>query len=233
MTMLDKKCSSIGKKFLMALSGAILFAFILGHLAGNLLIFCGPNALNSYAKKLLSLGPGLWAIRIFLITVIFTHIFTSIKVSLENKSARPVPYQHRPAYEQSSYASRTMMASGIILVAFIIYHLLHFTFRITNPDISHMEDAFGRHDVYSMVVLSFQDGLVASSYVIAMALLCMHLSHGIASMFQTLGLTDEKKLRCLQRAGRAFAFVLFLGYASIPLAVSLGFLTVSAPGGIV
>lgn len=209
----------------MAASGAVLLLFVLGHLAGNLLIFAGPDALNAYAKKLLQLGPGLWAARLFLLTALILHIVTSIKLSLENKKARPVAYKHKPGHEESSTASRTMMISGLLTLSFIIYHLLHFTFRVTHPEISHMKDALGRHNVYAMVVLSFKSRPVALAYIAAMIFLAAHLSHGISSMTQTLGLTCEKTIPLFKRTAKIITVLIFIGYISIPVAILTGWIS--------
>ena len=205
----------------MALTGLLLLGFVIGHLGGNLLIFLGPDALNDYAKHLRDLGPGLWAARTVLSAALIAHILTAICLTLENRKARPVGYVHRPDME-TTYAARTMMASGFLVLAYIVYHLLHFTFRTTNPAISHLTDKMGRHDVYSMVVLSFQNAPISIVYVLAMFLLCLHLKHGIASIFQTLGLNNEHCIPVAKRIGFILATLIFLGYIVIPLAVLFG-----------
>ena len=215
--------SSIGKKVIMAVSGLVLVFFITGHLLGNLLIFLGPNWLNDYAKKLQSLGSFVWIIRLFLLAVVGIHIMTAIRLTIENRKARSFPYKVKK-YRETTYAARTMMFSGLILIGFIIYHILHFTFKVTNPDISHLVDALGRHDVYSMVVLSFQNGFISLVYVISMALLCFHLSHGVSSMFQSVGLNSEKTLPVVTWAAHIYALLIFLGYTAIPVSVLLGIL---------
>jgi len=213
--------SSVGKKVVMAVSGLILLGFVIGHLAGNLLVFCGPDALNAYAKKLRDLGALLWVVRVFLIGVVCAHIGTAIVLAVENKLARPINYEIKKSI-QNSYAARTMMFSGIIVLAFLVYHLLHFTFLMTHPLISHLVDSEGRHDVYSMVVLSFQRFNLSLFYIISMALLCLHLSHGFSSLFQSLGLNDEKWNPCFERASLIIALVIFVGYVSIPISILSG-----------
>jgi len=215
--------SSIGKKIIMGVTGAILVLFILGHLAGNLLIFLGPDAINAYSKKLIDLGPLLWVARIGLLTAVLLHIWMAIWLVIENRKARPVQY-HLKRSTQTTYAARTMAISGFIVLGFIIYHLLHFTFHVTNPNISHLTDTLGRHDVYSMVILSFQNIYISIAYIISLALLCMHLSHGIGSVFQSLGFNNEKTLPILTWSGRGLAVLIFLGYIFIPLAALLGLL---------
>ena len=214
--------TSISKKTVMAVTGLMLFGFVLAHLAGNLLIFGGPDALNGYAQHLRDLGPLLWIARLVLLAAVLLHILTAVQLTLENKKARPVPY-HRKQAIQTTYAARTMAFSGIIVLAYILYHLLHFTFGVTHPEISHGVDSHGHHDVYRMVVLSFRQPVIALAYVAAMALLCLHLSHGFKSLFQSLGLNNEKLEPCLCKISRALAVLIFAGYSSIPLSVLLGF----------
>jgi succinate dehydrogenase / fumarate reductase, cytochrome b subunit len=221
--------SSTGKKFLMALSGAALFGFIIGHLAGNLQIFEGQDAINRYAVFLRSVGELLWAVRIGLIAMVIIHIWTSIALSVENKAARPVAYADKQ-YIKASLSSRTMIWSGLIVLAFIIYHLLHFTFIKVHPQYGHLLDPKGRHDVYSMMVLSFQQPFISGFYLLAIFLLCSHLSHGIQSMFQSLGFTNLKTRPALVRWGSAVAWVIFIGYAAIPLGVLSGI--VKLPPGV-
>jgi succinate dehydrogenase / fumarate reductase cytochrome b subunit len=209
---------STAKKFLMALSGAALFGFIVGHLAGNLQIFQGQDKINSYAVFLRSLGGGLWIVRIGLIVMAVIHIWTSIKITQENRAARPQEYAHRK-YVKASLASRTMFWSGLVVLSFIIYHLLHFTFIKVHPQFGHLVDAQGRHDVYSMMVLSFMQWPISLAYLISVFLVCFHLSHGISSMFQSLGFNNGRLRPVLAVWGTRVAWVIFAGYAAIPLGV--------------
>jgi len=213
--------SSIGKKALMAVSGLVLVAFLVSHLLGNLLIFGGPEALNAYGAKLRHLGWGLWAARVFLIVMVIVHITTSVQLAMENRRARPQRYQIQ-RHAETSPAARAMLISGLFVLVYLLYHLLHFTFRVTNPEISHSLDALGRHDIYSMVVRSFQQPSVVLAYIGGMAFVCLHLSHGVASAFQTLGLTTERTIPVLGWVSRLFALAVFLGYCAIPVAVLLG-----------
>ena len=205
----------------MAVTGLLLILFVIGHLLGNLCIFGGQDLLNSYAYHLASLGPILWAVRVLLLVIVALHILTAVQVTLENRRARPVPYQ-RVKPMAATYASRTMALSGFIVLFYIIFHLLHFTFKVTHPAISHGIDAHGHRDVYSMVVLSFRDPLLSLFYVFAMALLSMHLSHGFKSLFQSLGINHEKLNPKLARLSSVIALLIFIGYSAIPLAVLFG-----------
>ena len=213
--------SSIGKKALMAISGLVLAGFVLMHLLGNLLIYAGPEALNTYALKLRHLGDLLWVARGFLLGAVLVHLWTTIALARENAKARPRAYRIK-APLLTSYAAQTMLLSGVLALAYLVYHLLHFTFGVTYPSLFNKTDAAGRHDVYSMVVLSFQHPLISWIYIVGVALLCLHLSHGIASVFQTLGLNNERIIPVVGWIGRVIAALLFLGYASIPASVLLG-----------
>jgi len=229
MPVLEAVRSSVGKKVIMAVTGLILFGFVIGHLLGNLTIFGGPDALNAYAKKIRDLGPFLWVLRSGLILAVILHIVSAVCLTLENKKARPNNYVVKKS-QTTTYAARTMAVSGLIVLAFIVYHLLHFTFRVTHPAISNLSDVHGHHDVYSMVVLSFQNGWLSASYIIAMVLLCSHLNHGFWSMFQSVGLLCEKNTTQIKIGSTLFALIIFMGYISIPLAVLVGRLTAGGAG---
>ena len=218
--------SSLGKKLIMAVTGLLLLGFVCMHLAGNLLIFLGPDALNAYAEKLEHLEDLLWVARLGLLAATAAHIWSSIVLTIENRRARPSAYKRfRP--EETTLAARMMAVSGLLVLAFIIYHLLHFTFRVTHPEISNLLDGHGRRDVYTMVVRSFQDPRIALAYIVAMGLLCLHLSHGIRSAVQTLGVNPEQLHPQADRISQAAAILIMAGYMSIPLAVLTGVL---APG---
>jgi succinate dehydrogenase / fumarate reductase cytochrome b subunit len=209
--------TSIFRKTIMAVTGVLLIGFVTAHMIGNLLIFVGADWLNSYALHLQEWGPLLWVARIILLAAVGLHIWMAIWLSIENRKARPEKYHFKKSI-QTTYAARTMAMSGIIVLTFIIYHLLQFTFGVTNPELSHLKDAAGHHDVYSMVVLSFYNPFIAGSYLVALFLLCTHLSHGISSLFQSLGWSRPDAQPLLIGLSRGYALILFLGYASIPTA---------------
>ncbi len=220
--------SSLGKKYLMALSGALLFGFVIAHLLGNLQVFLGPEAINAYGHFLQS-KPGLvWGARLGLLAIVGIHIWTAVKLSAENKAARPVAYANwHPTV--ATYASRTMFMSGLIIAAFIVYHLLHFTVKapvnFTGQDFHEMTytlDGQAVHDVYGMMITGFQQPLVAVFYLVAMALLCLHLSHGLGAMFQSLGLKNKVYSPVIDKAALVLSAAIFVGYASIPMAVLVG-----------
>ena len=219
--------SSLGKKYIMAVSGFVLFLFVIAHLIGNLQVFLGPEAINRYGHFLQSNVEILWPARIFLLCVIGLHIWSAIKLSIENKAARPVPYANwNPTV--ASYASRTMFMSGLIVLAFIIYHLLHFTVQVqsinlTGQNFVGFEDPQQRHDIFRMMVVGFSNIWVCAFYVVGIALLCLHLSHGVSAMFQSMGWTNKVYGPCLDKAARIIAWLIFLGYISIPIAIFCGY----------
>jgi len=167
--------SSIGRKFIVALTGVVLVGFVVGHLVGNLQIFLGPEKYNAYAFFLQSLGEALYVVRAVLILSVVAHIYYSIQLALENRAARPVRYEVKN-YREATYASRTMHYSGFIVLAFIIYHVMHFTLGKAHPQYYGYVDGQGHHDVYSMVILSFRNPWISGAYIFSMLLLSWHLS---------------------------------------------------------
>src|SRR5580765_56686 len=161
--------SSIGKKFVMAASGLALFGFVIVHMLGNLQIFLGPEPLNAYGEFLKSKPGLLWTARLGLLLMVILHVWAAIKLSLENKAARPVGYADTRVVA-ASYASRTMMWSGVIIFVFVVYHLMHFTLGITNPDYLQMEetlkDGTQRPDVFRMMIVGFSNVWVSGFYIL-------------------------------------------------------------------
>jgi succinate dehydrogenase / fumarate reductase cytochrome b subunit len=206
--------STVGKKAVMAVSGCILFLFVLGHLAGNLQIYEGPEKLDNYSRLLHSMPALLWGARITLLVMVVLHIWSSIQLAVRNYEARPTGYAKKKA-AGSSYASRTMYWSGPIILAFVIYHLLDFTFGTVNP-------AFQQGNVYANVVASFQLPQVSAFYILAMVLLCMHLYHGLWSMFQSLGVHPPRYTLALKRSAAVVAILIAAGNISIPVSVMAG-----------
>lgn len=243
--------SSLGRKWLMAITGLVLVLFVMGHMLGNLLIYLGPNALNAYAYKLHSIPDPIMAfIRLSLLVAVGVHIWMAVLLTLENKKAKPLSFKNKV---KSSYASRTMRMSGFILLSFIIFHLLHYTVRIVptmeyndnvvfseiagnsnyvplykeaHPVIKHGE-AVQTFNVYDMLIHGFKNPYVSFFYILSVGLLCLHLAHGISSLFQTFGLRNTVWRVRLDRIGLAYGLVVFLGFASIPLATQLNLLKYS------
>lgn len=207
---------------IVAVTGVILILFVIGHLLGNLQIFLGPDWINGYAENLRELGAFLWIIRATLLLVVILHIYYTIRLAIENRRARPKRYR-RKEIVKATLASRSMVLSGLILLAFIVYHILHFTIRATDPRFNTLAlDPLNHYDVYSMMVIGFSHALVSSFYILSMFLLTLHLSHGSSSFFQSLGLNNQNLTARLALSGRIFAWLLFVGYSSIPAAVLLG-----------
>ena len=208
--------STVGKKIVMAVTGAILFIFVIGHLLGNLQVFEGPAKLNAYGAFLHSIGEFLWPMRIILLIAVALHIIATVQLALRKKRARPIGYSRKKAIA-SSYASRTMYWSGPIVLAFIIFHLLHLTAGYIHPGAAYIEG-----DVYHNVVSGFQVWWVSLSYIVAICLLGFHLRHGLWSMFQTVGIHQPQHTARLQKAAMIIALLIVLGYISIPISVLLG-----------
>ncbi|MCB9765857.1 MAG: succinate dehydrogenase cytochrome b subunit [Alphaproteobacteria bacterium] len=213
--------STIGKKAVMAVTGLIIFGFTIGHMAGNLLVFLGPDAINSYAEGLHHNAPLLWGTRITLLFAIPLHAWSAIALVRRSAAARPSRYKHHKA-QAATYASRTMKYGGFILLAFIVYHILHYTLHVPNPEFAALVDDQGRHDVYTMVVTGFSNPVVVGAYLIAMASLGLHLSHGAWSMLQTLGLNHPKYNALRKTAAVTLAVLLIAGFSSVPIAVITG-----------
>ncbi len=223
--------STILSKTVMAVTGAFLILYLIIHVAGNLLIFIGKDAVNGWSEFLHSLGPLLWVFRILLILSAILHIITSIKLKVENWQAKPQRYAVR-TYLKAKLTSRTMIWTGITILIFVVYHLLHFTFRVTNPehyypDIYQPHNAVSsvlleRFDVYKMIVLGFKNPIISIVYIIGVILVGFHLDHAIQSMFQTLGYNQKHYFPTLQKCSTIFAIILVLCYISIPISILLG-----------
>jgi succinate dehydrogenase / fumarate reductase cytochrome b subunit len=210
--------STNGKKVVMAVTGVIMFGFVVGHMLGNLQMYEAPEHINAYGHFLHNLGELLWLERGILLLAIALHILATIQLALRSQAARPVGYSRRQAIN-SSYASRTMYWSGPIVLVFIIFHLLQFTAGYIHP---HAQFIAG--DVYHNVVSGFQVWWVSAWYIFAICLLGLHLSHGLWSMFQSVGLAHPRLSPYLRTAARAVAILIVLGYISIPISVLLGFI---------
>jgi succinate dehydrogenase / fumarate reductase cytochrome b subunit len=233
--------SSIGRKFLMAVTGLVLVGFVAGHLVGNLQIFAHPDKINGYAHFLQSLGPALWAIRLFLLACVGIHVWAAVVLSLENKAARGPEAYGVSKWLQAIFASRYMKHTGLVVLAFLIYHLAHFTvgaaqagtFKTALPEYTMAGEfhllgfpivAAGAHvhDVYSMVYLGFASPVVSLFYIVAVGLLSLHLLHGVESMFQTFGLRNHQWSAGLRRVAALFCLAYFLGNLAIPGAILTG-----------
>lgn len=232
--------STIGRKFLMAVTGLIMIGFVIGHLVGNLQVFSGPDAINGYSHFLQSLGPTLWAARIGLLVAVVIHIWAATALTFENHAARDVSYNVKHTI-RATLASRTMRWTGYVVLAFIVYHLAHFTFGVAQTEtfkgtLAEYTMADDYHavgfltvkagtavaDVHSMVILGFQNVIVSIFYIVAVGLLSIHLLHGTDSMFQTLGWRSSRWSGALRKTCIVFAAVYFLGNLAMPAAVLMG-----------
>ena len=246
--------STVGRKILMALSGVVLVLFVLGHMLGNLQIFLGAAVINAYAYKLHHELPAaaLWAVRFVLLGTVAVHIWAAVSLTLDNRRARPQGYDSKKTV-QASYASRTMRMSGVIQLAFIIFHIAHFTVRSVPrmrydepgviqpsevPLVKHGEVVVKNgqpvmtFNVNDMMISGFKVWCVSAFYILANGLLCLHLTHGVSSMFQTLGLSNSNWRRRLDRLALAYGWVVFLGFAAIPAATLANVLQYDPTGGL-
>ncbi len=215
--------STVMVKCFVAVTGAALGLFVVGHMLGNLQIYLGPDPLNAYAAAIKSTGPVLWVARIGLLGALMIHVVGIATLTLRNRAARTRRYERKVPLE-SSFASRHMLMTGLVLVSFVTYHLLHFTLGVTDPEHFRLYDSMGRHDVYSMVVRGFQNPLVALSYVVAMGFLGLHMGHGIGSAFRSAGLSGPRLRSMFELAGRVVAVAVVIGNVSIPLVCLAGLL---------
>ncbi len=211
--------SSIGAKQIMAVTGLGMVLFALVHMLGHLGMFSGREAYNSYAAFLQGLGAGKWIARAGLVGLLVGHVATAVVLVRANAAARPTKYAVQ-RYRRTTFAARTMALTGMVVLAFIVYHLIHFTFGWIQPEYFHLPDDKGRADAYTMFVMGFKSVPILISYLIAVTLLCLHLAHGASSWLQSLGLKHPKYDRVLEKVGPALAAVLIIGYLAPPLAVA-------------
>ncbi|MFO0965675.1 MAG: succinate dehydrogenase cytochrome b subunit [Gemmataceae bacterium] len=242
--------STVGSKFILALSGWGLTGFVIIHMLGNIQLFAGQEAVNRYAQWLKDLGPLLWVARIGLLIVFLFHVIWAVRLSLKSKAARPVAYVYKDTV-QASLASRTMLLTGLVIFAFLLYHLAHYTFGFTGKaeaaflpvksgpaaaravgstqtaavkSVSYLDlrDDRGRHDVYNMVIFGFEQPVVAVLYILAQLVLLMHLSHGVQSTFQSLGINGPRWQTTIRAFGWAVALIVTLGNIAIVVGVWAG-----------
>jgi succinate dehydrogenase / fumarate reductase, cytochrome b subunit len=211
---------SIGRKAVMAVTGLLMVLFVVAHLLGNLSVFAGANALNTYAQKLHDLAPLVWVSRVVMLTAVLAHLFFSIQITLENEAANPTKYAVDRSL-RATFASKSMIWTGLLLAVFIGYHLLHFTIRAL-PGMALGTDALNRFDVYAMVVDAFQKVSIAMVYLLGMVALFLHLSHGVQSLFQTLGLGNDKTLPAFGTGSKVLSTIFLIGYGAIPVLILIG-----------
>ncbi len=213
--------STIGKKIVVATTGLMMVLFLLGHVLGNLLVYEGrgdtpaTTKLNEYGELLRMEPAFLWTVRLVLLVTVVLHIVTTISLTRRNREARGTGYAVT-RHKRASLASRTMIWGGMLLAVFIVYHILHFTAGAVHRGF------FVHGDVYSNVVRSFQNPFIAGAYLLAMVFVFLHLQHGIASLAETLGVSHPRYVALLRKGGPALAFLIVLGFSSIPIGVLIG-----------
>jgi len=221
--MLSFLSSSVLNKIVVAVTGLVLVGFVSGHMLGHLLMFVGQDAYNTYAQNLQSLGPLLWGIRIFLLVCAVLHIIGTINITNKNKNAKAVGYNVKK-YQNSTFSSRFMIYAGLAILFFVIYHLLHFTLGVVNADYYNTFDSMQRHDVYTMMIMSFKNPIIAVVYLLAVGFLGLHLNHGIKSVFQTLGLNKDSRRSKFELLSLVASLFITVGYMIVPIAILLGYI---------
>ena len=214
----------VGKKVVMAVTGIVLVGFVIAHMLGNLKIFLGAQAIDTYAAFLRTMGEPLfpysvllWVVRIVLLTCVALHITAAVQLTRMSRAARPHGYDTKESIA-TTYAARTMRWSAVILVLFIVYHLLHLTGGVVGFQPGEFRDL----SVYHNVVAGFSVWYVSLFYIVAMACLCLHLDHGIWSLLQTLGWNNARTTSTLRTLSREVALAVFVGFISVPVAVLAG-----------
>lgn len=219
--------SSVGAKYIMALTGLGLLIFVIAHMSGNLLIYGGRDALNAYAHGLREHPVVLWSARLGLLAIFLIHLLLAYRLTREDQNARPIPYVHEGVI-QANWASRHMFLTGAVILVFVIYHLLHFTFGVY-PDHSNFKDLLprvkGQEDVAGMVIAGFQQPIISIVYILAQLVLGVHLWHGGSSWLQHLGLNGRGYDALVNNLGPFVALVIVVGNCSIPLAILMGWIT--------
>jgi len=218
--------SVVGKKVVMAATGAVLVLFVIGHMIGNFKIFSGPEEINAYSRFLREVGwpefgygQLLWIVRSVLFVSVILHITAAVQLTRMNWQARPVGYESRKNVE-TSWGALTMRWGGLLLAVFVVFHLFHFTGGMVGFEPGQFEHLA----VYQNVVAGFQNVPIAVFYMIAMGALCLHLDHGIWSALQTLGWVTQGNTKSLKATSRIIALIIFAGFISVPISVLAGWL---------
>jgi succinate dehydrogenase / fumarate reductase cytochrome b subunit len=216
--------SSVGSKYVMALTGLGLMVFVIAHMTGNLLIYLGKDALNAYAHGLMEHPFLLWSARVVLLTIFLIHLLFALRTWQDNESARPIRYVHEKTI-QASWASRHMMLTGVVILLFVIYHLLHFTFGVfIDPEHFKYTLEPKEGDVAGMVIAGFQQPMISVTYILAQIFLGLHLWHGGSSWLQHLGLNGRGYDIVINNLGAVVAAVVVAGNCSIPLVILMGWI---------
>jgi succinate dehydrogenase / fumarate reductase cytochrome b subunit len=217
--------STLGQKYIVAITGLGLTLFVIGHMVGNLQVFLGRQVLNHYAHFLKSNPEILWPVRIGLLLFFVIHMIVAINLQLKNRSARSIGYAYPRKFSEATLASRTMVWTGLLILVFLLYHLAHFTFGWTDPshfNLRDVHDPLGHQvDVYAMVIYGFRQPVVVALYVIAQVFLGLHLAHAVPSMFQTLGINRPRWQLGLERVGLVIAWGVVIANILMPTLILL------------
>jgi succinate dehydrogenase / fumarate reductase cytochrome b subunit len=217
--------STIGLKVVMALSGLALFGFVIGHLLGNLQVFLGAEVFNAYAEALQSNKALIWTARIGLLGMVLAHMGSAAKLVMRSSAARPVGYKAKRKFLSGRYAVHTMRYGGVVLLAFIVYHLLHLTAGVAHPDFTHCVPAgHGKVacDAYHNLTVGLSNPGVAAFYIVAQVALGLHLAHGVWSLARTLGLSNPRYDGLVRSGAMAFGGLITVGNCSIAIACLAG-----------
>ena len=215
--------STVGKKAIMAVTGLVWVGYLVLHMAGNLQAFGGQEKINAYSALLH--GPAaelLWLARAVLVVALVLHVAMAFQLTQQARTARPVGYHNREP-QVSTWSSRTMRWGGVLILAFIIFHVLHFTTRNVDPaGYATASDAAGRYDIYGNVVASFQIPWVSAIYLAAMVVIGMHLWHGVWSFGRSLGVAQPTDNPLRRRVAPILALMIWLGFSLVPIAILAG-----------
>ncbi len=218
--------STVMQKMIVAISGLAVVGFLIAHLAGNLLIFSGPSAFNKYAQGLRDLGALLWIMRAGILVSFVAHIVFTVKLKGRNASARPTSYQSLTPVASTVY-SRSMIISGLSILAFLLFHLAHFTWHkvavVPYNQTWLLLDGRLVHNAYAMAVAGFRSLPISIFYVLAVTMVFLHMNHAVQSAFQTLGFNHPRYRPMVLRATMVLSLVLWLGFIMIPISVLMGF----------
>lgn len=209
--------TTIGRKVLMAVSGLVLFGFVIGHMLGNLQVFLGPKVYNDYGVALRDSPLLLWGVRILLLAAVLVHVAMAAQLSLLSRAARPTSYKKRKD-RITTFAARTMLYTGVLVALFILYHLAHFTY----PGVAMGAYEHSRTDIYANFVNGFSIPWVAGVYVAAQIALGLHIYHGAWSLLQTFGLNNPLRNASWHGGARTLALIVVVGNVILPLSVLLG-----------
>jgi succinate dehydrogenase / fumarate reductase, cytochrome b subunit len=208
--------AAIGKKIVMGVTGLIGIGFVILHMAGNLLAFRGPEAINAYAHFLASTGELLWVLRLVLIGAVILHVIAAYHLTMQNRAARPIGYVEREP-QVSTWAARTMRLGGVLLLVFIVLHIMHFTNPGWRP-----AGIFDKADVYTNLVMSFRIWWITLFYVAAMIALGLHLYHGTWSSVRSIGAAQPTRRPLHRTVALVIAVIVWLGFTAVPVAVFAG-----------